>query len=137
MGQIKNIKLHIVTDIKGTSKMGKFMKSGKVVLVLGGKYWPQSHNREAVRRRDTRSSIRSRSCRGHRQISTQSNKAHGKEEGRKTVEDQDLPQGRQLQSFDAHSIQRRRCAQQKPCEQRHFKGRKQACSCPHGNQTET
>merc|ERR1711953_274636 len=38
MGQIKNIKLHIVTDIKGTSKMGKFMKSGKVVLVLGGKY---------------------------------------------------------------------------------------------------
>merc|ERR1712142_919386 len=38
MGQIKNIKLHIVTDIKITSKMGKFMKSGKVVLVLGGKY---------------------------------------------------------------------------------------------------
>merc|ERR1712055_732364 len=43
MGQIKNIKLHIVTDIKEkllkiTSKMGKFMKSGKVVLVLGGKY---------------------------------------------------------------------------------------------------
>merc|ERR1712072_843335 len=40
MGQIKNIKLHIVTDIKGISnnKMGKFMKSGKVVLVLGGKY---------------------------------------------------------------------------------------------------
>merc|ERR1711993_181638 len=46
MGQIKNIKLLIVTDIKGTFsfyqhqtvKMGKFMKSGKVVLVLGGKY---------------------------------------------------------------------------------------------------
>merc|ERR1711962_838807 len=48
MGQIKNIKLHIVTDIKGkpiggthkthTFNMGKFMKSGKVVLVLGGRY---------------------------------------------------------------------------------------------------
>merc|ERR1711977_591508 len=43
MGQIKNIKLHIVTDIKENNppqvnKMGKFMKSGKVVLVLGGKY---------------------------------------------------------------------------------------------------
>merc|ERR1711970_640727 len=43
MGQIKNIKLHIVTDIKEDQllvilKMGKFMKSGKVVLVLGGKY---------------------------------------------------------------------------------------------------
>merc|ERR1712200_143211 len=44
MGQIKNIKLHIVTDIKVShlvkpeKKMGKFMKSGKVVLVLGGKY---------------------------------------------------------------------------------------------------
>merc|ERR1712149_83295 len=47
MGQIKNIKLHIVTDIKESPsgftlqknfKMGKFMKSGKVVLVLGGKY---------------------------------------------------------------------------------------------------
>merc|ERR1712055_205523 len=44
MGQIKNIKLHIVTDIKVSQlvkpekKMGKFMKSGKVVLVLGGKY---------------------------------------------------------------------------------------------------
>merc|ERR1711962_775113 len=44
MGQIKNIKLHIVTDIKPPylvrydKKMGKFMKSGKVVLVLGGKY---------------------------------------------------------------------------------------------------
>merc|ERR1711962_474700 len=42
-GQIKNIKLHIVTDIKEKlllliSTMGKFMKSGKVVLVLGGKY---------------------------------------------------------------------------------------------------
>merc|ERR1712179_237756 len=43
MGQIKNIKLHIVTDIKQLKRpqvvnMGKFMKSGKVVLVLGGKY---------------------------------------------------------------------------------------------------
>merc|ERR1712126_550809 len=44
MGQIKNIKLHIVTDIKVShsvepeENMGKFIKSGKVVLVLGGKY---------------------------------------------------------------------------------------------------
>merc|ERR1712189_173199 len=35
MGQIKNIKLHIVTDIKTLTT--KVMKS-KVVLVLGGKY---------------------------------------------------------------------------------------------------
>merc|ERR1712036_134564 len=114
MGQIKNIKLHIVTDIKGTFsfyqhqtvRMGKFMKSGKVVLVLGGKY----AGRKAIIVKQYDDGTQDRPY-GHALVAgidkypKKVTKPMGKKEGSQTFQDQTVSQSRQLQSLDAYQVQ--------------------------------
>merc|ERR1712147_102521 len=113
------------------------MKSGKVVLALGGICRSKSHHCQTIRRWDSRSSIRSCSCSWYRQIPKEGDKTNGKEERCQTIQDQTFHQSRQLQPLDADSIQRRCCSEQIDREQRCSEGRKQTSPCTNGNQTET
>merc|ERR1712083_126362 len=117
-------------------KMGKFMKSGKVVLVLGGKY----AGRKAIIVKNCDDGTQDRPY-GHALVAgidkypRKVTKPMGEESGQ-TIEDQALPESRQLQPFDADPIQCGRGSQQVCSEQGHIEGRQQTCSGTHGNQTE-
>merc|ERR1739847_69721 len=87
MGQIKNIKLHIVTDIKVSKETTTSRQYGQVYEIWQSCFgtWrkicrSKSHHCQTIRRWDSRSSIWSCSCSWYRQIPKEGNKTNGKEE---------------------------------------------------------
>merc|ERR1711962_1583060 len=129
-GQIKNIKLHIVTDIKVSHLVKPKKKDGQVYEIWKGgpSSWREicrskSPYCEELRRWNTRSSLWPCPCCWNRQIPTKSYQTNGKEKDCQALQNQALPESRQLQPSDAHKIQRRCCIEQISCQQRHIERR--------------
>merc|ERR1712062_899477 len=141
MGQIKNIKLHIVTDIKESPSgftLQKKRQNGKVYEIwkscsgAGRKICgSKSNHRQELRRWHTGSTLRTRPRSRNRQISTKSDQTYGKEKGGKEIQDQAFHQSHQLQPSDAHPVQCRCCFEQIHRQQRCVEGRQQESSCSH------